>query len=438
MSKGNSIDRREFILKMGRFSSAAVVGNGLFSFISLLPKAVKADILANVYVAKNGTPAENVAKAFDMRFGGIENFIGSDDVVVINPNGQWTNQGGSNCECCMGLIDLILNRPGGFSGEIIFTECTQSVTAGYWTATSYELTRNGPYNFNDMITYYHNAGHNNVSGVRIWRNKEDSTNWPIITGPQQGQGWVRLEWVSPTNQKFGIPYPIIRSPYSNRLIDLKNGVYHDGYSGQPALKFIKVPTLNNHGYEAQQDYAGVTSATKSFLGIAEVGGWSSTWDFHWSLHAYGDLGAEAVGQAIGAWINNVRKPDIFLTSAEWVGWGSRFGPDATQARTVALGDDPVSLDYYMCKNVMYPIYPNQPYFDPDYNIASNNTRLTLNGCQSQGIGTTDGASIAAFTYDFDNPTIFKFDIDRKLKAFKAGQATEQEILDLIESYFMGK
>jgi len=429
------IDRREFIKKLGKHSSQIIIGGYVLESLLNNPEDVMASISSYVYLAKNGTPEQNVAKVFEMKYGGIENLIGLDDVVIINPNGQWSNQGGSNCFCCMALIDLILNRPGGFNGEIIFTECTQGISTGFWTATAaWEFERNGPMNFNDMIIHYHNQGYNNVNGVRIWRNYDDPVNWPIVSGPQEGQGWVRLEWISPTNDKFGIPYPIIRSPYSNKLIDLKNGVYDNGYAGQPTLKYIKVPTLNNHGFNGQQDYAGVTSATKSFLGICEVGGWSATWDFHWSLHSYNDLGAYAVGQAIGAFINSVRKPDVFMTSAEWVGWGSRTGADATQARTIGLGEDPIALDYYMSKNVLLPLHPSQSYFDPNYDIPNNNTRLTLNGCESQGIGTTNEAEIASFVYNFDDPQVTRRDIDLMIKLFREGQATEQDVFDLIKLY----
>jgi len=428
-------------------------GSYLLDSFLFSPVSAQTAIKAGIFIAKNGSPAENIAKVIEMRFGGIENFIGPDDVIVINPNpddvivinpnGQWNNQGGSNCACCMGLIDLILNRPGGFNGEIIFTECTQFQLYGYWTATGTGLERNGPYNFNDMVTYYHSQGFDNVNGVRIWRNAEEPELWPVVSGPEQGQGWVRDDWRSPAGKNWGIPYPIIRSPYSNKLIDLKNGIFENGYDNQPAMKFIKMPNLNNHGTSGNQDYAGITSATKSFLGITEVGGWSSGYqwpipNYHYSLHAYNDLGAYAVGEAIGAWMNNCRKPDLFITTAEWVGWGGRTGSDATQTRTVGLGEDPVSLDYFMSKYVLWPTYLTQQYFNPDYDISNNNTRLTLNGCCSQGFGTTDEAEMAAFIYDFNNPTTFRFDIDRRIKAFREGNATEQEVRQLIEKYNEGE
>ncbi|MFH2035672.1 MAG: hypothetical protein ABIJ45_04660 [Candidatus Zixiibacteriota bacterium] len=427
------IDRRSFIKDMGRYAGGIVIGGYFLDSFVFNPSVANAAKLANVYIAKNGTPAENVAKVIEMRFGGIENFIGADDVVVINPNGQWPRQGASNCECCMGLIDLILNRPGGFTGEIIFTENTQNQEVGYWICEEYLLERNGPYNFMDMIAYYHSQGHNNVNGVRLWCNYDDPINWPLVSGPQEGkQGWDRYTWVSPTNNTYTLSNPIIRSPYSNRLIDLKNGVYDNGYEGQPALKFIKMPTLNNHGDNAQQDYAGITSAIKSFLGISELRGVP-----HEMLHNY-SRGAYEVGLAVGGWINTVRKPDIFLTTAEWVGWGDRETNLATQARTVGLGDDPVSLDYIMSKYVLWPTHPEAEFFNPDWNLSENISRQTMNGCQAMGFGTTNEEEINAFIYDHVATSIFRFDIDRKIHEFRNGTATEQEVLDLIEQYNTGK
>jgi hypothetical protein len=443
------IDRREFLISLGKLAGGAMIGGYILDSSLFSARQAIASSRYGVYVAKNGTPAQNVAKVIEMRFGGIENFIGANDVVVINPNGQWTNQGGSNCACCMGLIDLILNRPGGFNGEIVFCENTQFTTQGYWVAWGDGLLRNGPYNFNDMILHYHENGFLNVNGVRIRRNQDNAVDWPVIEGPDEGQGWVRTEWRSPTADcLFYIPYPIIRSPYSNKLIDLKNGIYDNGYGGQPSMKFIKMPNLNNHGENGYQDYAGVTSAVKSFLGITELENGTGSYfndNIHANIHAYhatlcppgSPIRAFIAGEAIGAWMNNCRKPDLFITTAEWVGWGSRYNADATQARTVGLCEDPVSLDYYMSKYVLWPTHPQQNYFNPGYDIANNTTRQTLNGCNSMGFGTLDEAQIAAYVYDFNSPNTFRFDIDRMIKKFKSGEATQQDVLNLIELYNSG-
>jgi uncharacterized protein (DUF362 family) len=75
----------------------------------------------DVYVAHNGSPITNVRRVIEMA-GGIQRFIDSNDVVVLKPNGQWPNQGYTHTQCIKALIDEILERPGGFSGEIILTE----------------------------------------------------------------------------------------------------------------------------------------------------------------------------------------------------------------------------------------------------------------------------------------------------------------------------
>ena len=168
-------------------------------------------------------------------------------------------------------------------------------------------------------------------------------------------------------------------------------------------------------------------------------------DGHRNLHTFhndihGTLPAQkafACGEGVGAWMQLCRKPDIFLTTAEWVGWGGRTEEWATQARTVGLADDPVSLDYYMSKYVLFPCYPPQNYFDPDYDIDNNMTRQTMNGCHSMGFGTANGDEIGAYVYDFSLPRTFRFDIDRMILKYRNGEATQQEVLDLIEQYNQG-
>jgi len=442
------INRRDCMKKLGRFSSTVLIGEYVLDSVFGNQARAATNITDHVFVSKNGTPSENIAKVIEMRFGGIEHFIEADDVIIINPNGQWSNQGATNCACLMGLIDLILNRPGGFDGEVLVVENTQFQVHGYWTTNADGLVRNGPFNFLDMIAYYQNSGRSNVTGVRIMRNMDDSDNWPVISGPADGQGWIRPEWRSSTTDcLLYLPYPIIRSPYSGRLLDLRNGVYDDGYINQPGLKFIKMPNLNNHGTNAQQDYAGVTSAVKSFLGITELendyrGPFN---DGHYNMHTYGQVchgnlarqRAYAAGEAVGAWMNHCRKPNLFITTAEWVGWESRTDPGAENVKTVGLCENPVSLDYYMSKHVLWPTHTEQQYFNPDYDTAGNMTRQTLEGCLSMGFGTLDEATIAAFVYDYDAPEVFRFDIDRTIHKFRKGEATEQEVLDLIEQYNTG-
>ena len=74
-----------------------------------------------LYRAVNGTPEMNLVKVIDL-MGGIENIIGLEDTVVIKPNLQWWNQGAPNLAALKTFIELIMERPGGFKGEVIVAE----------------------------------------------------------------------------------------------------------------------------------------------------------------------------------------------------------------------------------------------------------------------------------------------------------------------------
>ena len=101
-------------------------------------------IEATVYRALNGGPADNLRKVIDL-IGGIEVIIGVDDVVVIKPNVQWWNQGAPNLLALKTFVDLIMDRPGGFNGEVVIAEnCHRGSSP--WDSTSsgwaHPFTRN--------------------------------------------------------------------------------------------------------------------------------------------------------------------------------------------------------------------------------------------------------------------------------------------------------
>jgi len=44
------------------------------------------------------------------------------------------------------------------------------------------------------------------------------------------------------------------------------------------------------------------------------------------------------------------------------------------------------------------------------------------------------AQIEVVTYDFNNPTATRLDVDRKIRDFKAGIATEQDVKNIVNLY----
>ena len=392
--------RREF-LKIGA-AAASLLGLRAAPFLaSAAPRSPAAP--ASVYVARNGTPVTNVQQAIALA-GGIQQFIGYDDAVVLKPNGQWPLQGYTHTECMKALIDVILDRPGGFGGEVIIAEhvhrsATDTLGSSYcWNMSSDNRTNNWPdMNYFELVADYHNRGIPNVTAVPLL--DSGVGDFVAVTGPADlsaGQhGWVRTTYTTTANGRTcRLSHPILRSSYSGRLIDLQNGVWEGGgYNGQQ-VKLIFLPTLNNHGSLNYEDYAGPTSALKCHLGIVEFAGSGG-----YNLHGVGyntPISPQAMGETVGHLITQVISPTFYLTCAEYTGYRSRTSTTAAHTRTVGLCADPVTLDYWMCKYVMYPCATSQTFMNPD---NDNHLRQALIGCSAKGVGTIDEAEMDVHVWD---------------------------------------
>ena len=342
----------------------------------------------HIYVARDGTPVSNVENVIALA-GGIQQFVAHDDVVVLKPNGQWPNQGYTHTLSMKALIDVILNRPGGFTGEIIITEHVhrdpiETLSDRYcWNMSPENRQRNWlDMNYFELINDYHTRGFPNVNAIPMCDASANS-DWAVATGPGDvpagKHGWVRLPAYTAANgNQYHPSYAILRSSYTGSLVDLKNGVWANGdYTGQ-RVRLMLLPTLNNHSGLDSEDYAGPTSAVKCHIGFIEGT----------SLHSvgYSSGDPDAVGESVGHLITEVISPTFYLTCAEWTGYGGRTNASATQTRTVGLCANPATLDYWMCKYVMLPCRPSQTFMNPD---NDNNLRKTLLGCLSRGVGTVD-------------------------------------------------
>jgi hypothetical protein len=134
---------------------------------------------------------------------------------------------------------------------------------------------------------------------------------------------------------------------------------------------------------------------------------------------------------VGRFLNTLYSPALYITAAMWSGWYSRTGT-AAQTNTVLACTNPVTLDYVSCRDV---ISPYASWLNPDQN---NNTRKQILGCNSQGIGTIDPAQFEVITYDFNQPTLSRLDVGRKIRDFKAGIATQQDVKDAVNQYMEGQ
>ena len=235
--------------------------------------------------------------------GGIERFIGKNDIVVLKPNGQWWNQGRTNLAAMKGFIDLVLGMPG-FSGEVIVGENQHWMDDSLpekekhnirgWTEFG-EINNdiNGvKHNLNTLVEFFQNKGYANVTKSH-WRDGgPKSDKWPwcnaqnggVVDGPVDGDGYVwsdidyTLEGLWGFKKwKVKMTYPIFTSAFSGLTIDFKDGVFQrDGKGGgryiqDKKIKFINFCVLNDHGEDT-----GITSSIKNYMGVMDLScGW---WD----------------------------------------------------------------------------------------------------------------------------------------------------------------
>jgi hypothetical protein len=284
-------------------------------------------------------------------------------VVVIKGNAQWRNQGYTHTGCIKGVIDKIIEIPD-FSGEVLICDNVQECGGPIgFEATVYQRIHNWPdHNWNSLAAEYQ-ANAKPVATKRWFNSQED------ITGPADGEGWIR-EFFPFHDVNTYLSYPTFESPLTpGRMIDMKNGVWEEGmYTGRK-VKTIFMPTLNNHGYEAE-NYAGVTSAVKSFFGATEIHTCSGgIWRDHRDIHrsSFSMRRADYAGELTTRFITTMYSPNLYITAAIWSGHDSRTG-DATETKTVLACENPATLDYIACRDL---ISPYAPWLNPD---EDNNTR----------------------------------------------------------------
>jgi hypothetical protein len=382
--------------------------------------------ISEIFIAKNGTPEKNVSKVIEM-MGGIENFIGAKDIIILKPNAQWRNQGRTNLAAMKGFIDLVLNI-ADFKGEIIIAEnhhfMDESLPEGEkdnvrgWTHLS-EI--NGHidgenHNLNTLIEIYQRQGHKNVTKYH-WRDggpKRDmwgnGQNGGIVKSPAGGDGYVWTDidytfsgFLGLRKWKVKMTYPIFTSSYSGITIDFKNGAFRrDGkgrgnYLPEKPIKLINFPVLNTHGRST-----GITSAIKNYMGITDLscGSWGLEPKGYVNVHACGGkYYPYAKAGPLGCFMKTIRKADLNIVTAEWVGWGSRTDiAGATRVKTILAGADPISLDYYGAKYLVCPLNRKE-YHDPNNPRSSVRKFLDLASLES-GQGTLDEGNMKIHQYDF--------------------------------------
>lgn len=365
----------------------------------------------------DAAPEKNIPNLFDLVFNGIENFFGSEDIVAIKVTAAYPEQGYTNTNCLRVLIQQILNRKGGFNGKIVLFDNIHSPkpatdTSSGWAADiSSGNTRHNGGNLNSLVKEFEKSG--KVFKVYLEDVSVNPDKWVVIDKtspdsislPKDKNGWIRHRISIPNSGRDVTLSTPVFSLSDGTVIDLSSdgGIYKKGIKTEQKLKFIIASPLNYHSR-----YAGVEGAIRAHFGLVELPGGI---DYKTGRFEDGSLNLftlgytedkpEWIGTALGIYIKKYLYPATYLCFAEWCGYAGMFGAGtAAHTKVVGICNDPVTLDYYLGKYILFHEDQKRLWNNPENDYAFGKT---LKACAAQGVGTIDENEMTILLYDNDNP-----------------------------------
>ncbi|MEN6559606.1 MAG: DUF362 domain-containing protein [Acidobacteriota bacterium] len=275
---------------------------------------------------------------------GTNGLIAADDVVLIKVNAQWKYRGCTNSDLVRGVIQRILEHPDGFRGEAVIVENGQGRgSLACDTSSSYEGNAEVHANAQDESHSFLWLADSLFDDPRVSAFLLDPVRASFIgAGEHAANGYRVFENVS---------YPCFTTP-GGRRVELREGVW-SGSSYDENLKLINIPVLKHHDTGGSE----ITGAIKHMYGLVSMSDGQS------GFRHYAGL-----GETCGKMMASVLTPVLNIMDAIWVSQAALIGYPAsatTRVDTILAGQDPVALDYWSAKYVLYPIDGNERHH-PDY------------------------------------------------------------------------
>jgi uncharacterized protein (DUF362 family) len=291
-----------------------------------------------IYLKENTDATDNgVARLLAGIQPSFYTLFGANDVVLIKINSQWAERGGTNTDLLKALIQYLIDRPGGFTGEVIIADNGQGMFGSErrggrldWSNTNSKDRRQSAQNVAD---YFDRQGFK-VSGV-LWdtmtRNRVNE-----FENNDMADGFVVEDGALSTG--IVISYAKFTTKYGTR-VSFKKGVWENGAYNSGRLKVINAPVLKSHGQYQ------VTGAMKSYMGTPSN---SLT-----NMAPHNSVGRGGMGTLMA----RTRFPTLNILDMIYV--TPNGGPSApynmaVQKNMIAASTDPVALDYWASKNVLMP------------------------------------------------------------------------------------
>ena len=293
---------------------------------------------------------------------GRDGLVDSSDIVLVKVNAQWKYKGCTNSDVVRGLIQRILEHPDGFNGEIVVFENGQgggSLDCDTMWGRQYPDT--GVHaNAEDESNSFSHIVDKVFADPRVSKYLLDPIRETFISAEDHStDGYRKLDDIS---------YPCFTTKKGNR-IELKEGIWNGkGYNGN--LKLINVPVLKHH------DGCGVTGALKIYYGMVSMA------DGQRRERHY-----ERLGEHCGQMITRVRQPAVTILDCIWVTqvrWAG-YPPECTTRLNQLLASvDPVALDYWASKHLLYPIDNNEEHHPDKYAALRDYLTKARDVINSQG------------------------------------------------------
>jgi len=282
---------------------------------------------------------------------GPDGLIAPDDVVLVKVNAQWKYRGCTNSDLVRGLVQRILEHPDVFRGEVVIFDNGQG---------------HGSLNCDNTQLYDNDDVHANA------QNESHSFLWLVNSLFQDSR--VSAFLLDPIGRTFisaadhvtngyrtyeNVSYPCFTTA-GGRRIELREGIWNGSTYGSN-LKLINVQVLKHHDVGGSE----ITASLKNVYGILSMA------DGQVNFRHFAGL-----GETCGKMMVSVHTPILNIVDAIWVSHSSLIGYPAEmtfRANLIAASQDPVALDYWAAKYILYPINDN-PRHHPDY--AGVDTWLT--------------------------------------------------------------
>ena len=269
--------------------------------------------------------------------------IGAEDVVLIKVNAQWKYRGCTNSDLIRGLIQRILDHPDVFTGEVVIFENGQG---------------QGSLNCDTSSNYSNSEVHANAL--------DESHSFIYLVDSLFQDPRVSSYLLDPVRSHFideddhetdgyrlyeNVSYPCFTTQGGYR-VELKKGLWTgDGYAQN--FKLINVPVLKHHDTGGSE----ITASLKHVYGILSMSDGQSSYR-HYS----------GLGDTCGRMMASICTPGLNIMDAIWVSHRSLGGHPSSvpyQAQQIIASQDPVALDYWAAKKIMYPIDKNNRHH-PDF------------------------------------------------------------------------